>query len=129
MSYKCNYCGRGKVSGHMVSPAKNRLRRLFKPNLQKLKVLKNGVSIRVKFCTGCIKRLKKDGHMGVYTFLKYTPAVVKTEPVRIEKAVKPKEKVKTKVVKEVKVKEKKTKEKESPKAAPLDIASIVGKKS
>lgn len=124
----------------MVSHAKNRLKRLFKPNLQKLKVLRNGVEIRVKFCTGCIKRLKKDGRMGVYAFLKYTPVAVKlAAPFQTVKTVKPetvytetnRSEVKKKIVKEVKPKEKKIKikEKESPKAAPLDIASIVGKKS
>ena len=50
----------------MVSHAKNRVGRLFRPNLQKLKVFKNGLLIRVKLCTSCIKRLKKDGRIGIF---------------------------------------------------------------
>lgn len=71
---RCDNCGRGRDIGHNVSHAKNRTFRLFLPNLQRLRVLKNGISIRVRFCTSCIQRLKKDGQIGEYLQLKFIPA-------------------------------------------------------
>lgn len=119
MAYKCDYCGKGKVSGHMVSHAKNRLARLFLPNLQKLKVLKNGVSVRVKFCASCIKRMRKDGGMGQYSLIKWVSPANVAAASSLGKAMKAVQKE----TKAKEVKEKVTKAKET-----LDIASIVGKK-
>lgn len=123
MAYKCDNCGRGKSVGHMVSHAKNRLRRIFAPNLQKLKVLRSGVVVRVKFCTGCIKRLRHDGRMGNFALIKLQTAVV---PAAVPSVVKEVAKIsRVKKEKEVTVKVKaKEKAKET-----LDIATIVGKKN
>lgn len=126
MSYKCDYCDKGVEHGHMVSHAKNRLGRLFKPNLQKLKVLQNGIAVRVKFCASCIKRLKKDGRMGIYSLLKIGLSVTPSDKV-IKAALKTVEKVsKAKKEKEAlqQAQGKYQKAKET-----LDIAAIVGRKS
>lgn len=91
MAQRCENCHKGILYGHAVSHAKNRLRRLFRPNLQKLKVLKDGIAVRVKFCTSCIKRLKKDGKRGIYSLVKLVaPAValpLPPQPVKEKKAV------------------------------------------
>lgn len=63
---KCIHCKKGVQYGHHVSHAKNRVKRIFKPNIQKYKVKVNGEKKRVKLCTKCIKRLKKDGRLGSY---------------------------------------------------------------
>jgi ribosomal protein L28 len=71
MSNRCINCGKGAVSGHSQKHRrgvagkrwKNRVTptaRLFKPNLQIKTITLNGVSLRVKLCTKCIKRFKKD---------------------------------------------------------------------
>src|SRR3989338_7904740 len=73
MALRCDYCHKGIGYGHAVSHAKNRVGRIFRPNLQKLKVLKNGITLRVKFCTRCIKRLKKDSRLGQYSILSLVP--------------------------------------------------------
>lgn len=78
MAQRCDNCGRGRDIGKNVSHAKNRTFRLFRPNLQKLRVLKEGISIHVKFCTSCIQRLKKDGQLGSFLAIKY--AVAKVQP-------------------------------------------------
>lgn len=75
MAARCDNCNKGRDVGHNVSHAKNRTRRLFRPNLQKLRVLKDGISLRVKFCTSCIQRLKKDGHVGVFYAWRLAPAM------------------------------------------------------
>lgn len=116
MAFKCDYCKRGIEVGHAVSHAKNRVRRIFKPNLQKLKVLKNGILLRVKFCTSCIKRLRKDGRMGGYVLRPLYQA--KKAPVARVPAKKP--------PKETKKKEEKVEEKVK---ESLKIESIVGKRS
>jgi large subunit ribosomal protein L28 len=106
MAYRCDHCRKGVQYGHAVSHAKNRLRRLFKPNLQKLVVFLNGkMSIRVKLCTSCIKRLKKDKRLGNY-YLTKLQKVIPTPKKVVEKT------------KPVKVKTQPT----------LDVASIVGSK-
>lgn len=84
MARVCEHCHKGIAYGHSVSHAKNRLKRLFKPNLQKLKAVKNGAFIRVKLCTSCIKRLKRDGKLGVYSLKKVEKSVKLKLPKKIE---------------------------------------------
>lgn len=130
MAMRCENCNKSVGYGHAVSHAKVRLKRFFKPNLQKLKVLKNGISIRVKFCTSCIKRLKKDGHIGQYTILRYKAAEEgKMKKVSLPKVEKPslRETEKPQADKEKKTKIETVK---TPKAAKaLDMDEIIGKKS
>lgn len=122
MAYKCDNCDKGKSTGHMVSHAKNRLKRIFIPNLQKLKVLQNGAVIRVKFCTSCIKRLYKDGRIGTYSRMLAVSAVAEKET--------PVESVVEKILAQSKVKEEKgLKIKKAKAREALDISAIVGKKN
>lgn len=44
--------------GHNVSHAKNRTRRIFKPNLHSARILVRGVYKRVKLCTSCLRMYK-----------------------------------------------------------------------
>ena len=113
MALICQNCGKGIGYGHAVSHAKNRVRRIFKPNLQKLKVLRNGIVVRVKMCTNCIQRLKMDKRIGQFRLIQYIKEdkTVKEEMAKFLK--KPKEEG-------VKVEEKK-------KAEELKIEDIVGK--
>jgi large subunit ribosomal protein L28 len=57
---KCANCGKGVTYGHEVSHAKNRSKRLFRPNLHTAKVIMNGILKRVKLCTKCLRILKKE---------------------------------------------------------------------
>lgn len=45
--------------GHNVSHAKNRTRRLFKPNLHAARVVIDGIGKRLRLCTKCLRMLKK----------------------------------------------------------------------
>jgi len=56
---KCDNCGKGIMIGHNVSHAKNRTRRIFKPNLHSARVLVNGLSKKMKLCTKCLRTAKK----------------------------------------------------------------------
>ncbi len=57
---KCALCGKGVMFGHSVSHAKNRTRKIFKPNLHRSHVTLNGVTRRVKLCTKCLRTVKKE---------------------------------------------------------------------
>lgn len=115
MALICDNCGRGIMYGHAVSHAKNRIRRVFRPNLQKLKVLRNGIIARVKLCTSCIQRLKKDGRMGALRLVQYAKA---DKEIKETLASMPKIEI-------PKAEDKKTKEKK--KEESLKIEDIVGK--
>ena len=64
---KCENCGKGVMYGHNVSHAKNRTKRLFKPNLHAARVMIDGMVRRVKLCTKCLRRLKKQSKPAVAT--------------------------------------------------------------
>lgn len=84
MARVCEQCGRGTVIGKNVSHAKNRTKRFFRPNLQSLKVVKHGATLRVVFCARCIQRIKKYGNIGMYKHFSYSavtaPLVVAQTP-------------------------------------------------
>lgn len=55
MAKVCHVCGKGPRTGNNVSNANNRTKRRFLPNLQRVKILEEGVKRRVKVCTRCLK--------------------------------------------------------------------------
>jgi len=55
MSRVCDICGKGPVTGNNVSHANNRTKRVWLPNLQKVRVLRDGKIVRMRVCTKCIK--------------------------------------------------------------------------
>lgn len=55
---KCYNCGKGIMVGHNVSHAKNRTRKVFKPNLHAARIVIDGTSMRVRLCTKCLRELK-----------------------------------------------------------------------
>ena len=55
MSRVCEICGKGPSFGHNVSHANNKTKRVWYPNLQRVKVLKNNSRVRMRVCTRCIR--------------------------------------------------------------------------
>ncbi len=55
MAFKCDICGKGPMTGHSVSHAKNRTRRRFLPNLKRVRVVVDKTRKRLWVCTRCIK--------------------------------------------------------------------------
>jgi len=57
MSRICEICGKKPSVGHSVSHANNKTKRVWYPNLQKLRVIhpKTGGVTRMKVCARCIK--------------------------------------------------------------------------
>ena len=60
MALKCDQCGKGVQHGHHVSHAKNRTKRLFKPNLKRVTVRIKGEKKRMMLCTKCLEKIKKE---------------------------------------------------------------------
>jgi large subunit ribosomal protein L28 len=77
---KCYHCGKtvliGRSHTHHRGVAGGRwkkrapkTRRVFKPNLQPVRILVKGEVERVKLCSKCLKRIKKDMAEGKKPFL------------------------------------------------------------
>lgn len=84
---ECYHCGKGKmygrshthhrgVAGGRWKKRAQKTQKIFQPNLQPATILDQGKEVRVKLCTKCIKRIKKDIVDGVTPFvqLKSVPA-------------------------------------------------------
>lgn len=52
---KCAICGKGPNFGHNVSHANNRTKKVWMPNIQRVKAVSNGTVRHIRVCTQCIK--------------------------------------------------------------------------
>ena len=52
---KCAICGKGPNFGNSVSHANNKSRKVWKPNVQRVKTVDKGTVRRIRVCTQCIK--------------------------------------------------------------------------
>lgn len=59
MAMQCANCSKGIMYGHNVSHAKNRTRKIFRPNLHAASIVVGTTSKRVKLCTKCLRMYKK----------------------------------------------------------------------
>ncbi len=57
MARTCEVCGKKPVVGNQVSHANNRTRRIWHPNLQKVRCVDSatGSTKRIKVCTRCLR--------------------------------------------------------------------------
>lgn len=86
MENVCYHCGKGVLYGrthtHHRGVAGGRwkkrapkVQKIFRANLVRLSIVENGETKRVKLCTSCLKRVKKDMKDGVKPFVKLAAAV------------------------------------------------------
>ncbi len=61
MAGKCDMCGKTKSFGHNVSFSKKATNRDFRPNVQKKRIMIEGVPMRLNICTRCMRTLGKAG--------------------------------------------------------------------
>ena len=59
MAYQCDYCAKTVDRGHNVSHAKNRTKRLRKPNLHQARVVEHGKTVKRLLCTKCLKKAQR----------------------------------------------------------------------
>ena len=55
MANVCDVCGKKPMTGFNVSHAHNKTKKVFKPNLQKVRAVQNGSVRSMKVCTRCIR--------------------------------------------------------------------------
>jgi large subunit ribosomal protein L28 len=55
MSYMCDICGKHPEVGNNVSHANNHTKRRWKPNLRKVRALRNGSVRYIQVCTRCLR--------------------------------------------------------------------------
>ncbi len=55
MARVCEICGKGRQTGHNVSHANNKTKRVFLPNLKRVRSAVAGGSRRLLVCTRCLR--------------------------------------------------------------------------
>ena len=55
MARACELCGKQRSSGHNVSHANNKTKRLWRPNLQRVHAKVGGGNTHLLVCTRCIR--------------------------------------------------------------------------
>lgn len=55
MAKYCEICGKGKISGHIVTHSDKKINRVWKPNVRRIRVLENGVPKKKFVCTRCMR--------------------------------------------------------------------------
>ena len=55
MANRCEICGKGPMSGNLVSHSYIKTRKVRKPNLQRVKAVVDGKPVRVRICTRCLR--------------------------------------------------------------------------
>lgn len=55
MARRCDICGKGTVAGNNVSHAHNKTRRVWRPNIVKVKALVGNSKKTLKVCTSCLR--------------------------------------------------------------------------
>ncbi|MFH0777937.1 MAG: 50S ribosomal protein L28 [Candidatus Eisenbacteria bacterium] len=55
MSRRCDICGKGVQFGAAISHAHNVTKRRWQPNLQRIKVVVDGVPKKLNVCTRCLR--------------------------------------------------------------------------
>ena len=55
MAQRCDVCGKGTLTGNSVSHANNATRRVWNPNLQRVRALVGGRAKNIYACTRCLR--------------------------------------------------------------------------
>lgn len=55
MARLCEVCGKGVVSGNAVSHSKIHTKRNWSPNVQSVRALVNGRTLKLTVCTRCLR--------------------------------------------------------------------------
>ncbi len=56
---KCEMCQKGTLSGHNVSHSMRHTKRQWKPNVQKVTVMKGGRPVKMRLCSRCLRTAAK----------------------------------------------------------------------
>ncbi len=55
MAKRCEICGKGSMTGNLVSHSNIKTKTVSKPNIQRVKAIVDGTPKRVRVCTRCLR--------------------------------------------------------------------------
>lgn len=55
MAFACDICSKKHQTGNNVSHANNKTKRVFNPNLQRVRAIVAGTTRRIRVCTRCLR--------------------------------------------------------------------------
>ncbi len=63
MARCCAVCNKSVVAGNRISHSHRKTRRTWSPNLQRVRVNKNGTPVRMTVCTKCLRSGKVERYV------------------------------------------------------------------
>ncbi|MBR4434710.1 MAG: 50S ribosomal protein L28 [Clostridia bacterium] len=58
MGKLCELCGKGAMSGNLVSHSERKTKRIWAPNVQVYNTVINGTPRRINLCTRCLRSIR-----------------------------------------------------------------------
>lgn len=55
MAKYCEVCGKGKVSGNIVTFSNRKIKRTWSPNVRRVRAIVNGTPKKIYVCTRCLR--------------------------------------------------------------------------
>jgi large subunit ribosomal protein L28 len=88
MSRRCELTGKGVRSGHLVSHANNKRKRVFRPNLQTIALASDtlGSTVKLKISMNALKTIDRHGGLDA-VLLKANDDVLSTKALRLKRQI------------------------------------------
>ena len=88
MARRCELTGKGVRSGHLVSHANNRKKRVFRPNLQTVSLASDtlGQSVSLKISMNALRTIDRIGGLDVF-LLKARDEALSTKALRLKRQI------------------------------------------
>jgi large subunit ribosomal protein L28 len=88
MSRRCELTGKGVRSGHLVSHANNKKKRVFRPNLQTVSLASDtlGQTVSLKISMNALRTLDRHGGLDAF-LLKAHDDVLSTKALRLKRQI------------------------------------------
>ena len=88
MARRCELTGKGVMSGHLVSHANNRKKRVFRPNLQTVSLASDtlGQNVSLKISMNALRTIDRIGGLDVF-LLKARDTALSTKALRLKRQI------------------------------------------
>ena len=88
MARRCELTGKGVMSGHLVSHANNRKKRVFRPNLQTVRLASDalGQTVSLKISMNALRTVDRNGGLDVF-LLKASDKGLSTKALRLKRQI------------------------------------------
>jgi large subunit ribosomal protein L28 len=88
MSRRCELTGKGVMSGHLVSHANNKRKRVFRPNLQTVTLASDtlGQAVSLKVSMNALRSVDRQGGLDAF-LLKARDGLLSTKALRLKRQI------------------------------------------